>query len=63
MNDNPVLNESERESLKCLTGGKVPFLKELLFEDALVNIGLSLTDPEGNTSHLLFPFLFFYPLI
>ena len=57
MNDNPVLNESERESLECLTRGKVSFLKELLSEDILVNVGLSPTDPKDNTLSLPF-FLF-----
>ena len=60
MNDKPILNESVRESLKCLTGGKAPFLKELLLEDIPVNVSLSPTDPKGDTSHLsLFFFLFF----
>ena len=52
MNDNPVLNESNRESLKCLTEGKTHFLKELLLEDTLVNVGLSSINPKSNTSHL-----------
>ena len=64
MNDNLVLNESERESLKCLIEENVPFLKEFLSEDTLVNVGLSPTDLEGNTSHLSHPFfLFIYPAI
>ena len=68
MNDKPVLNESESESLKCLTRRKAPFLKVLLLEDTLENVDLSLADPEGNTLHLLFFILFcsltylFYPL-
>ena len=52
-----LLDKSERESLKCLTEGKAPFLKDLLSKDALVNVGLSPTDPEDNTSCL---FSFFY---
>ena len=59
MNDKPILSESERGSLKCLIEEKAPFLKELLSEDILVNVGLSPTDPEDNTSHLSLFFLFF----
>ena len=63
MNENPLLDKSERESLKCLIEGKVPLLKDLLFEDALVNVGLSPTDLEDNTSYLFFLFPFLYSLI
>ena len=44
--------------LKCLAGGKAPFLKELLLEDTLVKIDLSPGDHEGNTSPLLLLFCF-----
>ena len=50
MNEKPILSQSEKETLKCLTGGEAPSLKELLSKDALVNVGLSSVDPEGNAS-------------
>ena len=58
MNDKPVLSEGERESLKYLIERKAPFLKELLSEDALVNVDLSLADLEDNASYLFFSFCF-----
>ena len=57
LNEYLLLDKSEREALKCLTGGKAPFLKDLLSEDVLVNVGLSLADPKGNTSYFIFYFL------
>ena len=61
MNENPLLDKSERESLKCLIEKKVPLLKDLLSKDALINVDLSPADPEDNTSHLSSPLLFVYP--
>ena len=63
MNENPLLDKRERESLKCLIEEKVPLLKDPLFEDALVNVDLSPTDPKGNTSRPPSPLLSFCLLI
>ena len=63
MNKKQCLNQSKKEALKCLTGGKAPYLKELLLEDVLVNVGLSLVDPGDNASSFIlcpFSFLFFF---
>ena len=58
LNEYPLLDKSKRESLKCLTKEKAPFLKDLLSEDALVNVSLKLADPEGNNSCLFSHSLF-----
>ena len=58
MNEKSCLSQSEKEALKCLTGGEALSLKELLLKGALVNVGLISADPEGNA--LSFPFLLFF---
>ena len=50
MNEKLSLSQSKKEALKCLIEGKALSLKELLSEDALVNVGLSSADPKGNAS-------------
>ena len=58
MNDKPYLDQSEKEALKYLTGGEPPSLKELLSEEALVNVSLSSANPEDNASSNFYFFSF-----
>ena len=58
MNDKPHLDQSEKEALKCLTGGEPPSLKELLSEKSLENVSLSSANPEGNVSSYFYSFSF-----
>ena len=43
------LTPEEKESFAGLLEGEVPFLKDLLCEEALINVGVSPVDLEGNS--------------
>ena len=48
MNRKPKLAKGEEQSLAYLCACEAPSSKDFLCEEALVNIGLSHTDPQGN---------------
>ena len=48
MNRKPKLAKSEEQSLVYLRACEAPSLKDLLCEEALVNVGLSQADPQDN---------------
>ena len=48
MNRKPKLAKGEEESLAYLRACEAPLLKDLLYEEALVNADLSQADPQGN---------------
>ena len=48
MNERPTLAKDEEESLAYLWAYGVPLIKDLICEEVLVNVGLSLIDPQGN---------------
>ena len=48
MNEAPALTKDEEESLAYLRACEAPLVKDLICEEALVNVGLSQAEPQGK---------------
>ena len=48
MNETSTLTRDEEESLAYLRACEAPLVKELICEEALVNVGLSQAEPQGK---------------
>ena len=48
MNEAPTLTRDEEESLDYLRACEAPLVKDLICEEALVNVGLSQAEPQGK---------------
>ena len=48
MNERQTLTKDEEESLAYLQACGVPLVKDCICEEALVNVGLSLAEPQGK---------------
>ena len=49
MNEPPTLTRDEEASLDYLRACEAPLVKDLICEEALVNVGLSQAEPQGKS--------------
>ena len=48
MNERPTLTKDEEESLAYLQACGAPLVKDIICEEALVNVDLSQAEPQGK---------------